>query len=561
MSQSNVMKLERVLDEWSGVLGTGFCLTDSKKLAAAGRSASHEPIEPIAILQPKTVAEVQQVVRIATRHGCPLHPVSGGKNIGYGAACPPGHGMALLDLSRMDRVVEVNSELCYAVIEPGVTQGALSDLLQQQAPTLMMDSTGAPRSASVIGSVLERGHGHTPYGERVLNLIAYDVVLADGRLLSTGFGHYPSAKCRHLYPWGLGPVLHPLFTQSNYGVVVRATVWLLPRPQYSTLYTFSFPNDETAAAAVPVLRQLRLRGIINTPLHLLNDLRFLTMSRRFPFATAKQSTHLDQDELERLRQQHRLAAWSAVGAVHGSRREVRFRIGEIRRALRGYATVRTISLNLVRIFRHSPKLFEMLSGRPHATIEALMRLVRGEPSDTPLQALYWRKRTEGVSETGDPLQDNCGIMWCSPVIPSSEEDFLTLVGITRATCERHLTDANVSLNFTAERAACAIVGLFFDKADPQEFARMKQCQSELYRAYAANGYYPYRAGHRIAAVAPELFHEEDSYWQVCRELKQMFDPQGIISPGRYGITLPSSNLALESEVVAARGSVQFSHRK
>ena len=104
--------------------------------------------------------------------------------------------------------------------------------------------TGAGPDASVLGNVVERGFGHTPYGDRFLHSCGMEVVLADGRVLKTGFGAYENAKARHVHRWGIGPSLDGLFTQSNFGIVTKMTVWLVPAPEACQAFAFSIPNDE-----------------------------------------------------------------------------------------------------------------------------------------------------------------------------------------------------------------------------------------------------------------------------------------------------------------------------
>jgi 4-cresol dehydrogenase (hydroxylating) len=66
----------------------------------------------------------------------------------------------------MNRIIEVDDELAYAVIEPGVTQGQLAAHLAQRDVRLWVDCTGAGPDTSIVGNVLERGFGHSPYGNR-----------------------------------------------------------------------------------------------------------------------------------------------------------------------------------------------------------------------------------------------------------------------------------------------------------------------------------------------------------------------------------------------------------
>ena len=128
----------------------------------------------------------------------------------------------------MNRILEVNTTSCYAVLEAGVTQGQLWDHLQEQNAGLWFDATAAGREASVVGNALDRGFGHTSYGDHFQSLCGMDVVLPDGRLLQTGFGAYPNARAHRHYRYGVGPFLDGLFVQSNLGIVTRIGLWLMP---------------------------------------------------------------------------------------------------------------------------------------------------------------------------------------------------------------------------------------------------------------------------------------------------------------------------------------------
>src|SRR5262249_25748645 len=151
------------------------------------------------------------------RRNLAVHPISCGKNWGYSDACATSDGQVLLDLRRMNRIIEVNEELAYATIEPGVSQGQMAEYLEEHHPNLWMDVTGAGPDASIVGNTLERGFGHTINGDRFLNSCGMEVVLADGRILTTGLGHYENAHAAPVYKWGIGPYLDGIFTQSNLG--------------------------------------------------------------------------------------------------------------------------------------------------------------------------------------------------------------------------------------------------------------------------------------------------------------------------------------------------------
>ena len=74
-----------------------------------------------AAVAPDNVEQVQKVVRVANQYKIPIYPVSTGKNLGYGGSAPVLSGSVVLDLKRMNRIVEVNERNAYVLVEPGVS--------------------------------------------------------------------------------------------------------------------------------------------------------------------------------------------------------------------------------------------------------------------------------------------------------------------------------------------------------------------------------------------------------------------------------------------------------
>ena len=100
---------------------------------------------------------MQEIVRIANEFGVPLSPISTGKNNGYGGGQPRLSGAVVVDTGeRMNRILEVNEKLGYALLEPGVSYFDLYDYLQANAPTLMLDCPDLGWG-SVVGNTLDRG--------------------------------------------------------------------------------------------------------------------------------------------------------------------------------------------------------------------------------------------------------------------------------------------------------------------------------------------------------------------------------------------------------------------
>ena len=84
---------------------------------------------------------------------------------------------------------------------------------------------------SVIGNTLDHGVTYMPYGVDMGMQCGMEVVLADGELMRTGMGAMAGNRAWHVYKRGLGPTPDQLFMQSNFGIVTKMGVWLMPYPE------------------------------------------------------------------------------------------------------------------------------------------------------------------------------------------------------------------------------------------------------------------------------------------------------------------------------------------
>lgn len=128
------------------------------------------------VVLPSTVSEVQAVVKIANDHSVPLWPFSRGKNNGYGGPACRVQGSVLVDLSRMNRILDVNDGSCYALVEPGVTFFDLYNYCKERN-LKVYPSVPSLGWGSIIGNTLERGWGYTPLGEHCMAQCGLEVRL------------------------------------------------------------------------------------------------------------------------------------------------------------------------------------------------------------------------------------------------------------------------------------------------------------------------------------------------------------------------------------------------
>ena len=176
----------KALQEYRQALGENRVRFDSAALAPYMKNASAENsdrYQPSAVIFPTTVKEVQAVVGIANKYKTPLWIVCNGENEGYGGAAPATRGQIVLNLENMKKIIEVDQELGYCLLEPGVTYGELQQYLITNKINLWLDTPAASATISVVGNNLERGCGYTPYSEQFFFSCGMEVVLADATVL------------------------------------------------------------------------------------------------------------------------------------------------------------------------------------------------------------------------------------------------------------------------------------------------------------------------------------------------------------------------------------------
>ena len=223
----------------------------------------HEPEDPVpsAAVAPDGVEQIQQIVRIANKYKIPLWTVSTGKNLAYGGSAPRLSGSVVLDLKRMNRILEVNDRNHYALVEPGVSYFDLYRYTQERGLNVFIDAPD-PGWGSPVGNTLDRGGGHTPLRDHFSTLCGMEVVLANGDVVRTGMGALPSSKTWQQYKYGFGPYVDGIFTQSNFGIVTKMGVWLYPMPEMRFSGTVSVPKHDDLIPMVDTLSYLMNSNIV-----------------------------------------------------------------------------------------------------------------------------------------------------------------------------------------------------------------------------------------------------------------------------------------------------------
>jgi 4-cresol dehydrogenase (hydroxylating) len=464
-------------------------------------------VPPAAIAYPSSSEEVRLLVEMANQFRVPLYPISMGQNIGMGSRTALNSGQVIVDLGRrMKRIIEINEELAYCVVEPGVTFQALHEELRRRGSRLMISPTGGPPQGSVLGNAIDRGGGSGGiYSDHFGALCGIEIVLGNGNLVRTGDGSLKTTTSNwHLSKYSFGPGLDGLFSQSNYGIVTQAGVWLALRPPAIETFVLTFPDDDDLGPLVNLVRQLKMSNFVPTQIRIINDLYLIAGQESSP-EYKPASGSLSLAARKQLQKKHGVGAWTVAGAFYGASREA-------------------IASQKERVRAHFAALAK---GRFVESEEVdtmpLLQIVKhgfaGIPTEGELRMIRWRP--------------GGGTTWFLPAVPMIGDVANGLHRAAREAFERFGMDYMVSHSCGA-RFARGIHTIVFNKQDPDESQRAEECYYELAEQFLRQGVSIGRAPTRY-----QKFHQSqrsEEFRSTCESIKRALDPNGIIAPGKYGIS-------------------------
>ncbi|MBE0437294.1 MAG: FAD-binding oxidoreductase, partial [Methylomicrobium sp.] len=248
--------LETALADWHTILGSGAIVKNLDTLQSVAMNCIGLQRRISAILYPENTNQVVEVVQIAAKFKIPLYPYSTGRNWGYGTASPVIDEGVLVDLSRMQRIVDFDTETGLLTIEPGVTQRILDAYLKQHKLPFMIPVTGAGPDCSLVGNAFERGYGITPYADHFGAVMNLEAVLPNGKIYRSMLSGLDGEMIDKAFKWGMGPYVDGLFTQSNLGIVTQMTIALAPKPERVEAFFFSVKKADSLELAVEKVQKV-----------------------------------------------------------------------------------------------------------------------------------------------------------------------------------------------------------------------------------------------------------------------------------------------------------------
>jgi 4-cresol dehydrogenase (hydroxylating) len=506
--------IARAIAAWAGIVGPEHVLTGPDPRLAGYRQTTFATASGAdVVVRPSTIAEARACMAVALAEKVPFHPSSRGRNLGWGARVPGDGLRVVFDFRRMDRILSFDKRLGVLEVEVGVTQASTHELLEREAPDWMIDATTSAQDSSLLANAIERGHGMGIFADHAHHVGGLQVLLADGRLIETGWREFDGARCAGLSDIGPGLQLGALFVQSNLGVVLSGTIQLARRPEAAILGIVELADDDALLAAIPLLLELKLRGLVQAGPRIDNVFRILQQGSRL-VELVGEVRHVPLKEARLLAAARGLPPWRSLLTIAGDLPVVRASATRIAEIVNG----RGVGVRFVG-----------LDEGPRTSAEvALLAILRGTPAEVGLRRLAWRKPANAVISDGET--DGCGFLFLTTVLPFTAE----AVAQVRTLVENTVGDAEFEpeMSFLSlhERVLHGHVSITYDRAIDGEDGRARALHDRLLDVLAAEGFHPYRLGiqsfSHMRRVAP-------SAWKLLRQLKDALDPDGIIAPGRY----------------------------
>jgi glycolate oxidase len=176
---------------------------------------------------PSTSREVQNILKLANREKIPIVPMGGGLTLS-GLVIPVKRGI-VMDMKRMNKIIEVNELSRFALIEAGVTTGQLLAYLNINHPNLQPPIPDAPPSATIAGNALIHGSGYLSqkFGDHGSMINGLEVILPDGEVYKLG----SCAVSDYWFTRGPIPDFIGMFISSfgTMGIITKLSIKLFPK--------------------------------------------------------------------------------------------------------------------------------------------------------------------------------------------------------------------------------------------------------------------------------------------------------------------------------------------
>jgi glycolate oxidase subunit GlcD len=230
-----------IFKDLSKIVGKENILADLKDLLAYSYDATMRQEIPDVIVFPRSTEQVSAIMEIAHREKIPVVPRGAGTNLSGGTI--PLKGGIIVEISRMNRILEINTADRRAVVEPGVINLDLQNVLAPLGYFYPPDPA-SQKSSTMGGNIGENAGGPMclRYGVTSKYVYGMEIVLADGQVINVGdyVEDSPGYDLRGLF----------IGSEGLLGVATKLTLHIIPKPEASRTMLAIFDRLEDTSQSV-----------------------------------------------------------------------------------------------------------------------------------------------------------------------------------------------------------------------------------------------------------------------------------------------------------------------
>lgn len=267
------------IEQLRNLLGDKLSTGSSVRELHSHDEAYTPAVLPDAVVFPESTAEVSEIMKICSAHRCPVVPYGIGTSL-EGHVVPVAGGISL-DTSRMKKVLAVYESDMNAVVQPGVSRTELNEELRATGLMFTVDP-GADATMGGMAATRASGTNTVRYGTMRENVLALEVVLADGRIIRTGSRARKSSAGYDLTHLFIG-------SEGTLGIITELTVRLYGQPDTISAATCAFESVKDAVDSVIMAIQM---GIPMARIELLDEMQMKGMNIYNPDIPMPEKPHL-----------------------------------------------------------------------------------------------------------------------------------------------------------------------------------------------------------------------------------------------------------------------------
>jgi len=271
---------DSIIKELQDMIGIGNVIVDEEKMEMYSHDETSDKLwekMPEVVVKPENAEQIAEIVKLANRELIPITPRGGGSGLAGGAVAM--HGGMVLSLEKMNKILEIDNENLFMVLEPGVTTGEV----QKEAKVLNLFYAGDPCSAEssfIGGNVATNAGGNkaVKYGVTGRHVYGLEVVMADGEIVTYGGKNVKDVTFYDMVHLMVG-------SEGTLGIITKIWLKLMPLPQYVADLLIPFPDMQSAIKVVP---KIMTAGIIPAAVEFMDRLSVLAaeqyLNKTLPFS-------------------------------------------------------------------------------------------------------------------------------------------------------------------------------------------------------------------------------------------------------------------------------------